>query len=70
VLAQELRYIVAMAQAAVEQQQRVDVRLDPEELRALDELCTADLRSRPSEIRWLIAAERTRRSEALIAKRA
>lgn len=44
--------------------QRVETRLDTDELRALDELCKADLRTRPQELKWLIAAESARREAA------
>jgi hypothetical protein len=45
--------------------QRVEARLDPDELRALDHLCATDLRTRPNELKWLIAAETERRLKAL-----
>jgi hypothetical protein len=44
--------------------QRIEARLDADELRALDTLCARDLRTRPQEIKWLIATETQRRAEA------
>lgn len=46
---------------------RVDLRLDEDAARQLDELCAEDVRSRPLELRWLIGQEFERRKAAVTA---
>lgn len=56
-----LRYFTLMEQTRAVPQ-RIDLRLDPDATRQLDALCHADVRTRPLQIRWLIARESERRA--------
>lgn len=43
---------------------RLGLNLNEAELGALDELCAADMRSRPLQLKWLITQEAARRKAA------
>ena len=44
--------------------QRVDVRLDADEITALDRLCAEDVRTRPNQLKVLVRQEAARRDLA------